>query len=76
MSSSTLRFTATTASRRAPKAGISVLGLRLGAGGEVTYEKANVSRVQFRVPVSWPGQRNEELEAKRAEERQEGGGSG
>ena len=44
---------------------ITVLGMRLGAGGQVNYENATVSRVQFSVPVAWPGQRNEELEKKR-----------
>lgn len=49
---------------------ITVLGLRIGGDGKVTYENSSVSRVQFRVAVAWPGQRNAEYQRQRAEKDQ------
>jgi hypothetical protein len=46
-------------------AGLQVMGMALGAKAKATYENAVVSRVQFTVPVAWPGQRNAPLEEKR-----------
>lgn len=51
------------------KGAIKVLGLQLGADGRVNYENSSVSRVQFRIPVAWPGDRDPLLEQKRAEAR-------
>ncbi|MEF8792811.1 trypco2 family protein [Thiohalorhabdus sp.] len=51
---------AVTASEKASgggKAGISVVGLELGGGGEKGIENTSVSRIQFSIPVSMPGTR-------------------
>jgi hypothetical protein len=52
-------------------AGIKVFGAKLGAEGNVTYQNAAVSRVQFTVPVVWPGQTQPELERRLEAERRE-----
>lgn len=52
-------------------AGLRVMGAQLGAKASTKYENATVSRVQFTVPVAWPGQRNAPLEEKRAKARAE-----
>jgi hypothetical protein len=44
--------------------GLRVFGAKIGAEGEVNYKNAAVSRVQFTVPVVWPGQTQPELEKK------------
>jgi hypothetical protein len=45
--------------------GIKVLGLQLGAGADVKYENSSVSRVKFSIPVSWPADRDPDLESRR-----------
>jgi hypothetical protein len=52
-------------------AGIKVFGAKLGAEGNVTYQNAAVSRVQFTVPVVWPAQTQPELERRLEAERRE-----
>lgn len=47
-------------------AGITVLGLKLGADGKVAYENSTVSRVQFSIPVALPAsQPKRELQNRR-----------
>jgi hypothetical protein len=43
-------------------AGIQIFGAKLGAEGELKYQNAAVSRVQFSVPVIWPGDEKPELD--------------
>jgi hypothetical protein len=50
-------------------AGLRVMGAQLGAKANTKFENAIVSRVQFTVPVAWPGHRNAPLEEKRAKVR-------
>ena len=50
-------------------AALRVFGAKLGAEGNVTYQNAAVSRVQFSVPVVWPGQTQPERE-KRLKQRE------
>lgn len=52
-------------------AGIKVMGMSLGAKADVKYENEAVSRVQFKVPVAWPGQRDLVLETKIKEKSQQ-----
>jgi hypothetical protein len=52
-------------------AGLRVFGAKLGAEGSVTYQNAAVSRVQFSVPVVWPGQTQPEREKRLEQERRE-----
>jgi hypothetical protein len=47
--------------------GIKVMGLQLGAGGEANYLNSSVSRVKFSIPVSWPADRDTDLEKRREE---------
>ncbi len=51
-------------------ASLRIFGAKLGAEGAVTYQNAAVSRVQFSVPVVWPGQILPELEKRLREEKQ------
>lgn len=57
--------TAATDQSAGTEGGIRVMGLRLGAEGEVKYENSSVSRVKFSVPVAWPHVRKKELEEDR-----------
>jgi hypothetical protein len=50
-------------------AGLRVSGAKLGTDGNVTCQNAAVSRVQFSVPIVWPGQSNPELEKRLEQER-------
>jgi hypothetical protein len=43
-------------------AGIQIFGAKLGAEGELNYGNAAVSRVQFSVPVIWPGEVRPEID--------------
>lgn len=43
-------------------AGIQIFGAKLGAEGEAKYQNAAVSRVQFDVPVVWPGDERPEID--------------
>ena len=52
-------------------AGLRVFGAKLGAEGNVSYQNAAVSRVQFSVPVVWPGQSDPELERNLEQKRRE-----
>ena len=54
-------------------AGIKILGATLGADGKVNYQNSEVSRVQFSVPVVWPGQTQPELESALKQQRQRDG---
>jgi len=42
------------------KAGISVIGIKVGGGVESAFENKAVSRLSFRVPVSWPSVKREQ----------------
>ena len=52
-------------------AGLRVFGAKLGAEGNVAYQNAAVSRIQFAIPVVWPGQADEELEKRLSEKRRQ-----
>ena len=43
-------------------AAIKIFGAKLGAEGELKYQNAAVSRVQFSVPVVWPGDARPEVD--------------
>jgi len=45
-------------------AGIQIFGAKLGADGNVKYQNEAVSRIQFTIPVVWPGDVRPELEEK------------
>ena len=52
-------------------AGLKIFGAKLGADASVTYQNAAVSRVQFSIPVVWPGQIQPELEKMLQQKRRE-----
>jgi hypothetical protein len=41
---------------------VNVMSIALSAGGEADSRRSAVSRIQFSVPVVWPGSRNEQRE--------------
>src|SRR5262245_35664229 len=45
------------------KGGIKVFAAELGGSGKLASEDSTVSRLQFKVPVAWPGTRREDVES-------------
>jgi len=50
-------------------AGIQIFGAKIGGDGSVAYQNAAVSRIQFTIPVVWPGDSRPDFDKKVAERR-------